>query len=308
MNRNHHSVKRQKHWFLLQQGDPPKEVASKLFTQVATVVLAACLIILFDYYKASFMSVQLSGNLKELYGSFASEGVSGKLLPSAEKLLAVNPDTVGWVEIADTKVAQPVVLRNDPEVGNTYYLTKNFNGQKAKAGTVFLDYRSTLTPKKQSDNLVLYGHNEKDNTMFGDLDRYKNDLDFYKAHPTITFNSNYETGVYKIIAQFVTTVEPRQSRDGEVFDYQNYIDMDKSRYKDFIDNVMKRAQIITPVDYKYGDEFLTLSTCSNEFEPSRFVIIGRKLRKGESAEVDVESAKINDEALKPDLKYIYSKG
>lgn len=307
MNRNH-SAKRQKHWFLLQAGDPPKEVASKLFTQVAAVVLVACLVILFDYYKASFMSVRLSGSLKDLYGSITSEGVSGKLLPSAEKLLAVNEDTVGWVEIPDTKVAQPVVLKNDPEVGNTYYLTKNFNGQKAKAGTVFLDYRSTLTAKKQSDNLVLYGHNEKDNTMFGDLDRYKNDLDFYRAHPTVSFNSNYKTGIYKIIAVFVTTVEPRQSRDGRVFDYQNYIDMDKGRYKDFIDNVMERTQINTTVDYKYGDSFLTLSTCSNEFEPSRFVIVARAVRKGESEKVDVEGAKVNDEALKPDLKYIYSKG
>ena len=102
---------------------------------------------------------------------------------------------------------------------------------------------------------------------------HKKNLEHYKAHPTITFNSNYQSDVYKIFAYFVTEVEPYQTSDGYAFDYHNYLDLsDKAVYEDFISNINERSQIVTSVDVRYGDEFLTLSTCSNEFEPSRFVI------------------------------------
>ena len=141
--------------------------------------------------------------------------------------------------------------------------------------------------------------------MFGDLDKYKHNIEFYKTHPVIQFNTNYELSDYKIIACFVTNVLPSQAKDGVVFDYHNYIDMDKGRYKDFIDNVMLRTQINTGVDVKYGDEFLTLSTCSSEFDPSRFVIVARKVRSGEDALVDTSKATVNKKAKEPDWDTIY---
>ena len=67
----------------------------------------------------------------------------------------------------------------------------------------------------------------------------------------------------------------------------------------------ERSQIVTSVDVRYGDEFLTLSTCSNEFEPSRFVIFARKTRKGEDTEVDTSAAYLNPQAKEPDWKVIF---
>lgn len=297
--------KRKNHWFLLQPGDKGKEVASKLFTQFAALVLAACVVIWIDDITASWANSHLNGNLQDLYNNLTGSSGNGELLPAAQQLLATNPDTVGWVKIDGTKVDLPVVQRKGDPDGNEYYLTRNFNGNKAKAGTVFLDFRATLDASQQSHNLVLYAHNEKDNTMFGDLDEYKNKIDFYREHPVVQFNSNYEQGTYKIFGMFVTTVLSKQSRDGRVFDYHNYVDMDKARAKDFLDNVMERTQVLTTVDVSPSDYFLTLSTCSNEFEPSRFVIVARKLRKGEDPSVDVAGAVKNEKALKPDLNYIY---
>lgn len=297
--------RRNKHWFFLHKGDSTKEIVSKVFTQLMAVVLIVCVVILFDYFRAGFVNAQLNDTLQNLYGNVTNALGGGKLLPNAEELLKINPDTVGWVTIEDTKVNLPVVLRKGSEEGNTYYLTRNFNGEKAKAGTIFADYRTTLEANKQSDNVVLYGHNEADNTMFGDLDKYKHDLEFYKAHPLVQFNSNYEVGQYKIIGYFVTNVLEKQAADGVVFDYHNYIDMDKARYQDFINNVMLRTQILTGVDVQYGDKFLTLSTCSSEFEPSRFVVFARKVRNGEDAAVDTSAASVNKNAKEPDWDVIY---
>ena len=166
----------------------------------------------------------------------------------------------------------------------------------------------------QSDNIVLYGHNQADGTMFGTLQKYKitkqntSKFDFYLQHPTFTFSNLYEEYTYKIIALFVCEVEPYQTRDGNVFDYHNYIIFgSKERtFEEFMANVEERSQIITGVDVCEDDKFLTLSTCSNEFEPSRFVVIGRRVRDGESPEVDTSQAKLNPDAKEPDWDFIYN--
>ncbi|MBQ2824553.1 MAG: class B sortase [Oscillospiraceae bacterium] len=298
--------RRRGHWLIIQKGDSPKEIGSKLFTQFALLVLVVCIVILLNELRLSLSTKFLNGSLQDIYNSFTSSDNNGSLLSSAEQLLEINPDTVGWVQIDNTNVAMPVVQRKGND-GNSYYLNTAFDGSRNKAGTVFLDMRAELTADKRSDNLILYGHNQKDKTMFGDLAYYKKDLDYYKSHPVIKFSSNYRNDVYKIFAYFVTPVLPEQTSDGVIFDYHNYIELDdEDRYSDFIENIMVRSQIITSVDVKHGDKFLTLSTCSNEFEPSRFVVVARRVRKGEDESVDVSGAYLNPNAKTPEWDVIYS--
>lgn len=289
-------------WLFIQKGDSFKEICSKLFTQLCVLILIGCGVVLANEFRQSIGAMQLNDSLKNLYQSVVTGLTDGGMLAGAEEMLKINPDTVGYVRIEGTEVDFPVVQTGN----NDDYLKKAFDGSSNKAGTVFLDYRATLTSKKRSDNLVLYGHNQKDRTMFGSLKDYKKNLSYYAAHPTITFNSNYDSSVYKIFAYFVTEVEPGQTRDGVVFDYHNYIDLsDRAVYDKFISNITERSQIVTAVDVKYGDEFLTLSTCSNEFEPSRFVIFARKTRKGEDETVDTSAAYLNPNAKEPDWSVIF---
>ncbi len=290
------------HWLLIQKGDSVKEIASKLFTQFAVLVLIACGVILINEFRLSYSAQQLNSTLKNLYQSYVAHNNDGEILQGAEEMLKINSDTVGYICISGTEIDFPVVQASD----NEKYLKTAFDGSSNKAGTVFLDYRNILTSSDRSDNLVLYGHNQKDRTMFGSLKDYKKNINHYRAHPTITFNSNYESDVYKIFAYFVTEVEPHQTSDGIVFDYHNYLDLsDKEVYNRFIDNIMLRSQIVTAVDVEYGDEFLTLSTCSNEFEPSRFVVFARKTRSGEDTAVDTSAAYLNPEAKEPDWNVIF---
>ena len=132
---------------------------------------------------------------------------------------------------------------------------------------------------------------------------------FYKEHPTFKFSTLYEEYEYKIIAMFVIEVNPEQTRDGQIFDYHNYIYFDDNvwKYDTFIENVMARTAVDTGVDVNENDKFVTLSTCSNEFEPSRFVVIGRRVRDGEDPTVDTSAAVLNEDAVEPDWSYIYSR-
>lgn len=298
--------KKRGHWLLIQKGDCAKEVVSKLFTQFAVLVLIACGVILANELRLSLSAKFLNNSLKDLYYTYISPGDNGgELLDSAKQLLEINPDTVGWVHIEGTNISLPVVQKTSKD-GNEYYLKIAFDGSSNKAGTIFLDRRNVLNAHERSDNLVLYGHNQKDKTMFGDLAYYKKDLAYYSEHPVIQFSSNYRMDNYKIFAYFVTPVLESQTADGVVFDYHNDLNFkNEAEYNEFIDNIMLRTQIITPVDVQYGDEFLTLSTCSNEFEPSRFVVFARKVRDGEDETVDVSQAYLNPNAKEPDWDVIY---
>ena len=235
------------------------------------------------------------------------------VLPRFEEFIKENPDTAGWITVPGTKINNIVVQTTD----NYYYLDRDFYGNKSQPGTVMAVFRAHFNDYdfNQCDNIILYGHNQASGEMFGTLKNYKitkqntSNFSFYKEHPTFTFSSLYEEYEYKIIACFVIEVEQYQTRDGQIFDYHNYIVFNDNewKYSTFIENVMERTAINTGVDYNEDDKFLTLSTCSNEFEPSRFVVIGRRVRDGEDPTVDTSLATLNEDAKEPDWSYIYGK-
>ncbi len=234
------------------------------------------------------------------------------MLDNMKELAGDNPDTAGWLTVANTNINNVVVQTDN----NEYYMNKDFHGNYNIAGQIFVDFRCTLNDYdfNQSDNIIVYGHNQADTTMFGTLKKYKikkdntKNFDFYLQNPTFKFNNLYEEYTYKIIAMFVIEVEPYQTRDGVIFDYHNYINFGENRtFESFKENILARTAVNTGVDFNEEDKFMTLSTCSNEFEPSRFVVIGRRVRDGESPEVDTSKAEINEDMLEPDYSFIYSR-
>ena len=223
----------------------------------------------------------------------------------AEYFKKINKDYVGYLEVEGCDIHEPVVQGKD----NDYYLKVNISGGYNKAGTVFMDYRCTADKDYISPNIVLYGHNQEDGTMFGNLKEYKQNVEFYREHPVVNFNTEYESGVYLIYGFFVTTVYENQDSDGEVFHYHDYIETlnDERTFNWYLNEIQERNQIISPVDVKFGDKLLCLSTCSNEFTDSRFVVFARKLRDGESVEdYDFSSAYMNPNAEGVDWDAIMS--
>lgn len=101
--------------------------------------------------------------------------------PAAERnipaLIAANTDCIGWLSIDGTNISYPVMhTPNDPQK----YLRRSFYGQYSQSGVPFLDGRCDL----QSTNLIIYGHNMKNGTMFADLKKYLN-TDFLNTHRTV---------------------------------------------------------------------------------------------------------------------------
>lgn len=105
--------------------------------------------------------------------------------PAAERniqaLIAENADCIGWLSIDGTNISYPVMhTPSEPQK----YLRRNFYGKYSQSGVPFLDGRCDL----QSSNLIIYGHNMRNGTMFSDLKRYV-DRDFLNAHRTVKFET-----------------------------------------------------------------------------------------------------------------------
>ena len=83
-----------------------------------------------------------------------------------EPLFEKNTDCIGWLCIQDTSVNYPVMYTpQEPEK----YLRRNFEGEYSVSGVPFLDGAST----PECDNLIVYGHNMKNGTMFSDITQYR---------------------------------------------------------------------------------------------------------------------------------------
>ena len=105
--------------------------------------------------------------------------------PAAERniqaLITENADCIGWLSIDGTNISYPVMhTPSDPQK----YLRRNFYGKYSQSGVPFLDGRCDI----RSTNLIIYGHNMKNGTMFSDLKRYV-DRDFLNAHRTVKFET-----------------------------------------------------------------------------------------------------------------------
>lgn len=312
--------------FIPQKGDKPNEVLSKVIVLISILALIVCGIVLAVYFYHIFEAKQNQKELSEKYKVFnnisqteqtdavtTEIGDNGEIIRNplvtmsfAEEMLAINSDYTGYVSIPGV-LSEAVVQAAD----NEYYLKKNIYGQTRSCGTVFADYRNVINDYSdlQSDNIILYGHNQRDGTMFGNLDYYKWDYKYWLQNPYIYFDNRYEQSTYVIIASFVINTEPEHD-NGNVFDYQNYINFNGSHSFDtFISEINERSHFHTGIDVNENDKFITLSTCSYEWEPARHVIIGRRLRDGETPEnLDTTGFEVNSNPKWPAVYYKYNGG
>lgn len=212
---------------------------------------------------------------------------------SVRKLRETYKELVGWIKIPNTDVHFPVMQSpaSDPE----YYLYRNYKGEDIKYGSIFLDSNGSI----EGSNQILYGHSMLDGRMFYCLLDFA-DIEVYKKSPVIQYDTYEEAGKWKIVSVFKANTYYSQ---GDPFNYlQSEFGSDEEKMN-YIYNCMIRSVINTGVDVVDTDRFITLSTCSYEYEGFRTVVVARKVRDGESEKVDVAKAQSNKNPLYPDVWY-----
>lgn len=196
-----------------------------------------------------------------------------EILPEYKDIYAENKDLVGWLQIEGTSINYPV-LQSDTEDESQFYLTHSFAKKKDKNGSLFLDWRNDFLDR--DTNLIIYGHNMKSGAMFGGLKRYL-EKGYLEQHKTVQFDTIYERGTYEVIGAFLSEVS---YQDEYTFRYYNFLNAaNESEFQAFCVNVMQLDALKKgTLDAKYGDELLTLSTCSSYTEQGRMFIIAKKVK------------------------------
>ena len=206
---------------------------------------------------------EVDGNLNE------EKTEETERMAKLKKLQEENADIVGWLEIENTSINYPVLQGTD----NEYYMTHNYKKEKSKNGSIFLtkDYDWTIP----SSNLLMYGHNLGNGTMFQELLKYE-DKNFYKQHQTIRFTTTEEDAKYEIISVFKSRVYYKSEKN--VFRYYYFVNAEtEEEYNEFVENAKKASLYDIDATAKYDEQLITLSTCSYHVEDGRFAVVGKKV-------------------------------
>ena len=189
---------------------------------------------------------------------------------SYRNLYLENADMVGWIQIEGTNINYPVMQTPaDPN----YYLKHDFEKNYTDYGCPFMQADcDALCP---SDNLIIYGHNMKDGSMFADLAKYRS-KDFRQAHKTVWFDTELGSSAYEIFAVIHTTV---QADAADAFPFYRFVDAPASEeFADYVSACKARALYDTGISAQYGDKLLTLSTCDNITDNGRWLVIAKQTK------------------------------
>lgn len=171
-------------------------------------------------------------------------------------LKSINPDIIGWLDVEAIDIINyPIVQGND----NDQYLHSTFEGTKNGAGSIFVDY--TNKGDFTDSNTFIYGHNMKNNSMFGALKEFHKKETFENS-PYIWIYTPESTKKYQIFSYHVTKVESES--------FQNQFDSPED-FQEYINTITRSSEHRADIQVSSEDKIITLSTCTND-DTTRFLV------------------------------------
>ena len=172
-----------------------------------------------------------------------------------DALRAVNPDTVGWVYVPNSRINYPIVQGPD----NSYYLNHDFDGATgwlAEFGSVFLD--ASNNPNWTDVGNFVYGHHLNDGSMFADIGTIgdASRLAELRHVYVLTPGGNFKLDAFSLVhCAAVEEIVKTQFASEE--EYRSYIQSMCDRSEFPIENAQ-------PVDRI--NRFIAFATCDNTYE------------------------------------------
>lgn len=194
-----------------------------------------------DNANISYEKVELNNNLQ-----------TSILKVDFDKIMTLNQDIVGWINVLGTDINYPVVQTTD----NDFYLTHSFDKSYNKSGWIFADYTNINIKENNLDkNTVIYGHNRKNNSMFGTLSNtLKEEWQNNMENRYINFSTLNQNMVWQVFSTY--TIE------SEDYYIKTHFSSD-IEYNEFLNTIKSRSNYNFNVDISTDDKVLTLSTCTN---------------------------------------------
>lgn len=163
-------------------------------------------------------------------------------------LKRINPDTVGWIRLADTPIDYPVVQERQGD----YYLTHNFSREESRHGAICLDANTPFVFPDRRNRLR--SHNMTDGSMFRALASYL-DPAFCAAHPSIALFT--ENGAYTAQVWAVTRVPYEE-------EYLSIVPEEPLAFSKWRAVIKKRSVYRTALLPEIDDRHIVFCTCETE--------------------------------------------
>lgn len=181
--------------------------------------------------------------------------VRQSLIESAQAMNSAYPDAVGWLYIPDTPINYPIMQRDD----NDFYLHHAYDGSSLKSGSIFLDYR--CENRFMNPINIVYGHNMRNGSMFAGLLKFS-DSAYFVSHRYGWLST--PEAVYRV--DFFSCAK------ADMYDELYDGSMPVSQW---IPHIADRSAVFRDADFSENDRFISLSTCSYEFENARTILTGK---------------------------------
>lgn len=242
---------------------------ARIKTSIIVIFGILCLLVaLYSFYKIIIWKQNVDRNNKikeeidDLVKVDEKTNLKDKYTVDFKSLQDINPDVIAWIKVNGTNIEYPVVKGKD----NNYYLKHNIKKERNNVGWIFADYKNKFDGTDR--NIVIFGHNTKDGSMFGNL---KNVLEYdwqkdVKNTIIVMVNKNDST-----IYQVFSTYSIKQEDYYITTDFKNGDEFSK-----FIDTIKKRSNHDYHVDVDSSDSILTLSSCTNKCS-KRVVLHAKKI-------------------------------
>ena len=185
-----------------------------------------------------------------------------KYIVDFKKLKSENSDVVAYIKVNNTNIEYPIVKTSN----NNFYLNHSFDKSKNSRGWIFADYKNKFD--NTDKNIVIYGHNMRDESMFGSLKNILNEEWYNNAeNKNITFLTEKENYIYKVFS-----IYKRESEDYYIkTNFKNDED-----YEKFLNTIKNRSIKNFDINLNINDKIITLSTCANN-NKYRIVLHAKKL-------------------------------
>ncbi|MDO4490146.1 MAG: class B sortase [Lachnospiraceae bacterium] len=190
----------------------------------------------------------------------ASRDTGCSITVDFEHLREINPDLVCWLYIPALELSYPVVQGRD----NEQYLHHTFEGTENFAGSIFVD--ANIREPLVMPHTILYGHNMKNQTMFGKLKLLLQE-ELYREEPWFWILTPQGEEKYQIIDIRYTdalssTYTLFEEPDNEYLAYLEEI---------LAGTMMERKQL---PEISENSRLVTLSTCASSEGTERLVVQG----------------------------------
>ncbi len=253
-----------------------KNRKKKIIKNSITIILIIIILSVIFYFLNAFISKKhsekLSSKLNEYKEEKLKEEQETKKSQTIEsiydkdftkvisELKKLNEETVGWLNVNNTKINYPVVKHDN----NDFYLTHDFEKKYNIYGWVFMDYRNNAQNLNQ--NTIIYGHDSGDVT-FGTLYKVLNKSWYTnKNNQIITFNTASENIKWQIFSIY----KIKETNDYLTTEFET-----TKEYTNFLNLLRNRSIHNFNINTSPNDKILTLSTCYGNNE--RLVVHAKKI-------------------------------